>query len=112
MGKTIGRVVCPTCIKNRIDETKAGKRASFEKFNFDVDSFLIVQEAIGGKIAGTGRGYRGSAKGGGFRTLERLTLEQAFNTHQWDDIILTLKNQTIKTARELIRLGIMSKLDI
>jgi len=84
----------------------------FGFFKVDKNHFVLIEEAIGGKISGTGKGYRGSARGGGFKVIERLTIEDAFNTHNYDDIINALKNQVVSLARELIRLGILKKSDI
>jgi len=109
MAKQIDRVVCPLCMHNYI---KKGVKQRFSYFDPQNGFFVLVEEAKGGKIAGTGKGYRGSAKGGGFTVLERLTIEDALNTHKYDDIIDAMKKQVINVARELIRIGVMKKTDI
>ena len=86
-----------------------------KRFNFfDVKKnyFVLVEETKGGKVKGTGKGYRGSASATGFQVLERLTIEDAYNTHRYDAELNALKNQVINLSRELIRLGVMKKSDI
>lgn len=112
MASTIERVACPLCRHNYPLTGKLPVKNRFSFFDPKNDVFVLIEEAIGGKIAGTGKGYRGSAKGGGFRVLERLTLENAVQTHKYDDVINEMKKQIILIARELIRLGVMKKTDI
>jgi len=108
---TITRIVCPMCMHNFLDrDIRNNKR--FMMFDANKNHFVLIEETMGGKIAGTGRGYRGSAKATGFNVIERLTIEEAKNTHMYDDILLQLKQQVISLARELIRLGIMKRSDI
>jgi len=107
--KTFDRVVCPCCRMNFLVQQKDGTRADFTKFDVDEASFIMVQTTKGGKIAGTGKGYRGSGTATGFQVLERMTLEEAYNTHKYDDIIDTLKQQNIDIIRKLIQLGLLSK---
>jgi len=108
---TITRIVCPMCMHNFLDRDIRNKKR-FLMFDVNKNHFVLIEETIGGKIAGTGRGYRGSAKATGFNVIERLTIEEAKNTHMYDDILLQLKQQVINLARELIRLGIMKRSDI
>jgi len=96
---------------NFLDKDVRSKKR-FIMFDVNKNHFVLIEEAIGGKIAGTGKGYRGSAKATGFNVIERLTIEDAKNTHMYDDIIFQLKQQVITLARELIRLGIMKRSDI
>jgi len=110
----IERIVCPVCMHNYIASGKhKGKVA--DRFNFfDVkkNHFVLVEETKGGKVKGTGKGYRGSASATGFKVLERLTIEDAFNTHRYDKELDALKTQVIEISRELIRIGVMKKSDI
>jgi len=87
-------------------------KSRFTMFNPSKNHFVLIEETAGGKIAGTGRGYRGSAKATGFTVIERMTIEEAKNTHMYDDILLQLKQQVVSLARELIRLGVMKRSDI
>lgn len=108
---TITRIVCPMCMHNFLDRDIRTKKR-FLMFDASKSHFVFIEETVGGKIAGTGRGYRGSAKATGFNVIERLTIEEAKNTHMYDDILLQIKQQVINLARELIRLGIMKRSDI
>lgn len=59
---------CPFCGTTRlIGRTKWGKFSS-------QDYFIQARSAPGGKIAGTSKGYRGSAKGKGFHIIPEESL--------------------------------------
>lgn len=107
----IERIVCPLCMHNYLkEEVISDKRFNF--FDTGKNHFVLIETTKGGKIAGTGKGYRGSAKATGFEVFERLTIEEALNTGRYNDEIMQIKNQIIKLAREFIRLGLMKKNDI
>ena len=99
---------CPLCGYVGKRKAKSGNNMDFTAWK-PGDPVILVQEMQGGKIPGTGRGYRGSAKPVPPRTIETYTLDDLVKQGIYPDYVDDLKNQVLVVVRELIRLGVIKK---
>jgi hypothetical protein len=116
-------VVCPLCGMNRsLRSARRAAKGRDEVARFDGGrlpeleemAFIQLREG-GGKKAGTGTGKgsgRGSAEGSGFRLVGGLTLEEALESGDYDEVIEDMRDQAVRVVRGLIRLGLVKKEDI
>jgi hypothetical protein len=101
MGKTQTQVKCLMCGNTRpIGKIKWG---NFSAANY----FIQVRDMPGGKIRGTGAGYRGSAKGRGFKLVpeESLRLDDIKQNSEYFDEVQRLAAGARRIVDMLEKIG-------
>ena len=99
---------CPLCGTTRlIGQIKWG---GFKITNY----FIQYRSAPGGKKPGTGRGYRGSAKGYGFHLIREKSkrLDEITEDDPYYEEVKNMAESVIKTAKMLKKLGIIKEGEI
>lgn len=76
--------------------------------------FIQIRTAPGGKQPGTGRGYRGSAKGYGFHLIREQSkrLDEINKDDEHYNEMMNMAKGIIKTAKMLKKLGIIKEGEI
>lgn len=99
---------CPLCGYCGKITAKSGNIMDFSDWKAG-DEVVIIQEIAGGKVAGTGKGYRGSADPVPPVTVATYTLDDIVKGKLYPKVLDDIKNQTLVVVRELIRLGVVNK---
>ena len=110
---------CPTCGRNRVIKThnkmqtneygsstviKEGAKIRWD-FVTDLGAFEFIQvRSGGGKVAGVGKGYRGSAPGIGFKLVRSFTLVEVMDDPKYSDVVQGLRDQLVLLVKDGIRL--------
>lgn len=79
----------------------------------ELDYFIQFREAPGGKVKGTGRGYRGSAKGHGFHTIPEKSkrLDEITPDDEHYEEARKMAKGVLKTAKMLKAHGLITEED-
>jgi len=73
------------------------------------DEIILVQEIPGGKIPGSGSGYRGSAKINPPTTIGKFSLHDLLQQGRHPQLVKNLADKVVILARELINEGVITK---
>ena len=79
-----------------------------------IDFIIQYREMPGGKVKGTGRGYRGSARGGGFKIIpdKCLRLDEINKDSEYFKEIQKMAKGVIRTAKILQQYGFIKEGEI